>query len=132
MSSYALVLARLSAMAEREVESLLAPEGLRIEDWRVLDHLADAGSGTMNVLAEAALLTGPTLTRTVDKLVSLGLVHRTASPEDRRKVLVNLSQRGAALHGRLQPAVTRAELEVLQAGSAEAELRRLVDQLLVQ
>ncbi|NNG19888.1 MarR family transcriptional regulator [Naumannella sp. ID2617S] len=131
-TSYALVLARLSAMAEREVEVLLGPEGLRIEDWRVLDHLAGSESATMSALADAVLLTGPTLTRTVDKLVSLGFVHRSASPDDRRKVLVHLTRRGSALQQRLQPRVAESEMKALQTDSADVALRRLASQLLAR
>jgi len=127
---YSLVLARLAAMAEREVERTLSTDGLRIEEWRVLDQLATFGPTTMTNLASAALLTGPTLTRTVDRLASLGFVHRTASSDDRRRVEVNVAQRGLRLHKRLLPQVQSAELLALHSDGADIELRRLLSLLL--
>lgn len=131
-NSYSLTLARLSAMAAREVELVLAPEGLRIEDWRVLDHLAETGPDTMSTLAEATAITGPTLTRTVDKLVSLAMVYRAASATDRRKVVVNLSARGLAAHSRMLPLVAEAETKALQSDPASQQLRNLASQLLAR
>lgn len=129
--SYALTLARLAALAQSRVAVELRAADLRIEDWRVLDHLArEQAPQPMNVLAAAVLLTGPTLTRTVDKLVSQAYVYRMPGAQDRRKVLVGLSPRGQELHERLRERVGDAEVAALRSGAADLELRHLASRLL--
>lgn len=59
--------------------------------------------------AEGALLTGPTVSRTVDRLVRVGLVYRVADLADRRRVLIRLTRRGRTLHERLAGPVAEAE-----------------------
>lgn len=128
--SYSLTLARLAARAERQIAATLADSDLRVEHWRILDHLAGRGRSTMSALAEGVLLTGPTLTRTVDKLVSRGLVHRRPGDDDRRQVVVDLTRRGSDIHATLRPSVQAAELAALRADAAEPELRLLAGFLL--
>lgn len=128
--SYSLTLARLAAQAHRLIESVLVEEGLRLEDWRVLAHLAAQGPVAMSALAEAVLVTGPTLTRTVDRLVSVGLVYRNVGVQDRRKVLVHLSERGHALYVGLLEPVSAAELSALRSGASDLDLRQLASLLL--
>lgn len=124
--SYSAILASLAERTQRLVEARLAADNLRIEDWRVVDYLADHRPCTMSELAGGAVLTGPTLTRTVDRLVSRGIAHRVAAPEDRRKVLVNLSSRGIELHEQLSPGVSIAELQALRSEQSDLDLRQLV------
>lgn len=129
--SYALTLAHLAALAQSRVEVELRAADLRIEDWRVLDQLArESAPQPMSVLAEAVLLTGPTLTRTVDKLVSRAYVYRTPGDQDRRKVLISLSARGRELHERLRDQVGEAEVAALRSDAADVELRHLASRLL--
>lgn len=128
--SYSLTLARLAARAEQQIEAALADDGLRLEDWRVLDHLAGAGRSSMAGLSAAALLTGPTLSRTVDRLASRGLAYRSPGVQDRRQVLVALSRRGRTTHARLLGRVRGAELSALHDDSADADIRRLASMLL--
>jgi DNA-binding MarR family transcriptional regulator len=120
---FSLALARLAQLADRQLSVVLQAEGLRVEDWRVLDHLARSGKSTMSELAEAALVSGATVTRAVDKLTSLGLAHRTAGVHDRRTVHVNLSTRGAKLHATLSIAVEEAETGALHAFANDPTLQ---------
>ena len=129
-TSYSAILATLAAHAERGMENELAAEQLRVDDWRVLDHLARHGASTMAALASSALLPGPSMTRVADRLVSRGLAHRTVDGDDRRRVLVNLSRRGQRLHAVLAPAVTAAEVEALRASSAASQLHQVTTLLL--
>jgi DNA-binding MarR family transcriptional regulator len=79
----------------------------------------------MTEIAEFALVPAPSVTRLVDRMVSDGLVHRTADPRDRRRVLVHLTPRGQALQRRLDGVVER-EQPVLLAGAERAETERLL------
>jgi DNA-binding MarR family transcriptional regulator len=95
----------ISAVLERELSS----EDLLLDDWLVLEVLADSPGLTMAQLKEHTLTAAPTLTRVVDRLVARAAVFREVDGTDRRKVRVSLSKRGAALHTRLVPVIRDAE-----------------------
>jgi DNA-binding MarR family transcriptional regulator len=122
-------LAHALSRAERSVTRQLArameAEGCTVEDSRILALLADGRGHTMTEVAEFALVPAPRLTRIVDRMVTDGLVHRTADPSDRRRVLVHLTPRGQALRRRLDEMVQR-EQHALLAGAEPAETERLL------
>lgn len=90
---------------ERRLTAALAPdlerEGVSLEQWRALECLDGREGTTMSDVAGRVLVPAPTLTKVVDKLVAANLVHRRSDPQDRRRVLVLLTSRGAALRQRL-------------------------------
>ncbi|MCV7278312.1 MarR family transcriptional regulator [Mycolicibacterium flavescens] len=123
-----LPLTRLTQHAEAAIARVLADSEMKMEDWRVLDFLASRRTVPMTDLAQATLITGPTLTRTVDRLVSRGLMYRTADLHDRRRVLVNLTPRGRTLRTRLAPMVGDAERAAFESlGLDIDQLRQLVE-----
>jgi DNA-binding MarR family transcriptional regulator len=123
-----LALARLTHYGEAALARVLADSSLKVEDWRVLDYLAARRTVPMTDLAQATLITGPTLTRTVDRLVSRGLMYRTADVQDRRRVLVNLTARGRTLRSRLAAAVGDAEHAAFESLGVDIDgLRLLVE-----
>lgn len=123
-----LPLARLTQHAEVAVARVLADTALKVEDWRVLDYLAARRTVPMTDLAQATLATGPTLTRTVDRLVSKGLMYRTADLHDRRRVLVSLTPRGRTLRSRLVTVIADAERSAFESlGLDVDQLRQLVE-----
>ncbi|OBK06207.1 transcriptional regulator [Mycolicibacterium conceptionense] len=95
----------LGAVIERQVSG----EDLTLDDWLVLAALADSPGLTMAELRTQTQAAAPTLTRVVDRLAGRALVFREVDADDRRKVRVNLSKRGAALHTRLLTTVRPAE-----------------------
>lgn len=109
-----LLLHRAAAQVSSRVARTLRGEGFTVEQWRVLDCLVRYGDTPMSEIASVVLLPAPTLTRLVDKLVSLALVYRATDLADRRRVLVQVSGRGRALHDRLVPLVLQAEAEALE------------------
>lgn len=123
-----LPLARLTQHAEAAIARVLADSTLKVEDWRVLDYLAARRTVPMTDLAQATLITGPTLTRTVDRLVSKGLMYRTADVHDRRRVLVSLTPRGRTLRNRLTPVIGEAEHAAFESLGLDIDrLRQLVE-----
>lgn len=90
----------LAAASDRigmRLSQCLRKRGVPVEFWRILSCLQDRQGLTMGDLAEQALLSLPTATRLVDKMVSEALVYRVPSPDDRRKVLVFRSDKGRDL-----------------------------------
>jgi DNA-binding MarR family transcriptional regulator len=104
-------------------------EGCSIEQWRVLNLLADGAGHTMTEVADHALLPAPTATKLVDRLVADTLVYRHPDPTDRRRVLVHIADRGRDLHARLATTVDRVQSEVLSELGDESELEALMDRL---
>ena len=79
---------------EQSIEARLKPEGVSIEHFRVLDALMRENGLPMSELARQVLVDGPTLTKIVDRVIAASDVYRGADPQDRRKVLIFLSQKG--------------------------------------
>ncbi|KAD3514853.1 MarR family transcriptional regulator [Arthrobacter yangruifuii] len=98
--------------------ALSSAEGLTADQWSVLDFVAKSNTPVaMHEIVEAVGLTGPSLTRAVDKLVTSALMFREVDPGDRRRVLVSPSKRGWAVYAKLAPQMTALEQDL--AGSTE-------------
>lgn len=71
-------------------------------DMHVIEAIGPEGTKNMTSVARELEVTTGTLTISVNSLVKKGYVHRTRSEEDRRVVLISLSDRGqkAYLHHR--------------------------------
>lgn len=126
-SDFLLPLARLTQHVEAAISGALAGSTLKVEDWRVLDHLGIRRTVPMTDLAQATLITGPTLTRTVERLVSASLMNRTTDLYDRRRVLVSLTSRGLRLRRRLRPVIGDAEKTAFESlGIDVAQFRQII------
>jgi len=93
-------------VAHRRCTGLLDAElqrscGLGLDDYDVLHQLRHAGRPLrMTELAGRVLISRPSTTRVVDRLVARGWLRRTGDPDDRRVVLVELTPEGRRTHGR--------------------------------
>lgn len=126
-----LALNRVAARLNTETGRALTGTGLTVDQWRVLDVLAATEGAAMSDIAAVAVITGPTLTRAVDRLVDRALVYRNLDHADRRRVLVRLSERGVELHREIAPRVADALAASFHGLDAEetARLRVLLDRL---
>jgi DNA-binding MarR family transcriptional regulator len=125
MQELAHALSRAERSVTRQLARAMDDEGCTVEDSRILLLLADGRGHTMTEVAEFALLPAPSVTRLIDRMVTDGLVHRTADPTDRRRVLVRLTPRGRALERRLDEIVQREQLALL-ADAEPADTERLL------
>jgi MarR family transcriptional regulator, organic hydroperoxide resistance regulator len=129
-------IAYLLAQANRQINGQLDIElraaGVPLEQWRILKLLAEANGRSMGELAQAALLNHPTLTKTIDRMISHALVYRRPDPMDRRRVLIFLSERGRAVNERLNRLANLHQAEIVEnCGNREAEeLKRLLEGLI--
>ncbi|MEW2812789.1 MarR family transcriptional regulator [Streptomyces massasporeus] len=121
------LLTRAERLAARRLQRVLEAEGCSLDAWRVLASLSDGEGHHMTGLAEAAFLPPPTLTKLVDQLVDLNLVHRRVDPSDRRRILAHLTPRGQEYRQRVDRAV-RAARPSLGEGDDDL-LRSLLDRL---
>jgi len=129
-------LAYLLTQADRQINQRLdvefRAEGVPVEQWRILKLLAEKNGRSMVDLAQAALLKHPTLTKTIDRMISQALVYRRADRGDGRKVLIFISERGKALNERLNKLANLHQAEIVEScGNREAEeLKRLLEGLI--
>jgi DNA-binding MarR family transcriptional regulator len=86
--------------------------GLNRTDWRCLDILGTRGPMTAGQLAEAVRLTTGAVTGVLDRLEAAGLVRRVRDTEDRRRVIVELTEEvdraGAPVYGPLMADAAQA------------------------
>lgn len=104
------------------------------EHWRILHVLSDEQGRSMGELAERVLMNGPALTKNIDKLVSRGLVQRSADSQDNRKVLVFISDRGLKRTARLQQRVDAHHngIEEALGPRKTAQLKKLLESFIDQ
>lgn len=128
-------LAQLLSQAEhrvtRRLGRVLEDGGCTVEQWRTLVLLADGATHSMSEIGEFALLAPPTLTRLIDRMVADNLAYRKVDALDRRRVLVHISRRGRALHGRLAERIERNREVILAEADGEqvAQLTALLKNL---
>lgn len=72
-------------------------ESITIPQFRVLVVLDTRGPLKLTAIAEHLAVNPSTATRTVDRLVTAGLVNREASPTSRRELVVSLTGEGQAV-----------------------------------
>ncbi|MCV9996196.1 MarR family transcriptional regulator [Paeniglutamicibacter sp. ZC-3] len=101
---------RKAIVDARRLTSLLAPvlrvENLTLEEWLILDVLAENDGLSMNEIGAATRASNATLSRHVDALVNRALLFREVAFEDRRRILIFLSERGLNLHRSLLTSLT--------------------------
>jgi DNA-binding MarR family transcriptional regulator len=128
----AYLLAQADRQINRQLDEEFRAEGVPVEQWRILKLLAESNGRSMGDLAQAALLNHPTLTKTIDRMVSLALVYRRADKTDGRKVLIFISAHGRAANDRLNRLANLHQAEIVENyGNREAEeLKRLIEGLI--
>lgn len=128
-------LTRTQAVLARANEALLRAHGLTGALYNVLRILRGAGDWlTCSAIAKRMVTRVPDVTRLIDRLVAAGWAQRVRDEEDRRVVLVALTEAGRALLTELdEPIVAlhkaqlahmpRKELEMLNTLLATARAR---------
>jgi DNA-binding MarR family transcriptional regulator len=122
---------------EARLEAVLKPLGLNLSRHRALSVISSLEPCTMSVLAEYSAVDRTTLTRTVDQLVDADLVERATPREDRRQVVLTLTESGREACRRSLRAIYGVNRDLLGglaeddqrvvARSLEAFLGRLID-----
>jgi DNA-binding MarR family transcriptional regulator len=113
------------------LDETLEQQGLTIGDWKVLSALRWRGEPyrrSAGELARIAELTAGTMTTRLDHLERDGLVRRVRDPDDRRSVIVELTDQGRKKHG--QAMGVQAEKEKLLAAALSAREMEQLNSLL--
>jgi len=131
----AYLIASVNRRLEEELEEKLRPDGIPIQQFRILGALTSQNGQSMGDLATQVLVESTTLTKIIDRMVADGLVYRAPDPKDRRKVLICLATKGIALHERLGGLVGDQQRQIikrLENGKAEELQKLLLDLVRVQ
>lgn len=120
-------LMRTSRAAEESwLQYLKRTEGLSLSQYNILRILRGARPEALRIseVGERMIYRDPDVTRLVDRLVAQGLVRRHRDEEDRRVVLVEITEDGLALLERLDGMVDQYTRAVM-AGLTPKQLRTL-------
>lgn len=100
------------------------------QQWRVLRVLWEQQRCSTTVLAERALIPVPSMVGVVDRLAKKGLVRRTRSEEDRRRVFVEATAKGKTMQTRIGPQIDKVYAELLK-DTGDREWKSLIRTLKV-
>jgi DNA-binding MarR family transcriptional regulator len=93
------LLIRSGRLAELRLDGALGAAGLTFVKWRTLDALVKATEPLpLGALAERLGCVKSNVTQLIDRLEADGIVRRAADPDDRRSILVELTDCGRAAH----------------------------------
>ncbi len=124
-------LAAAEQLHER-VGAALAAVGLSYPKYELLKNIRDAGGPlSLGLLAEGQGCARSNITQLMDRLEAEGLVQRVHDPADRRSVLAELTDAGAAkaVEGADQIERVRAEFAASFTTSEQQELARLLGKI---
>ncbi len=79
-------------------QSVVKETGYSLAQVHTIEVLGVHGALRMKELAEKLGITTGTLTVQIEKLVAANLIERQAHPDDRRAIVVTLTQEGQAIH----------------------------------
>lgn len=115
------------------IRPVFAGHDLTGPQWRVLHMLSEAGPEglTPGQISDRLRHTHGNTTGIVDKLEELGLARRTPHPDDRRALLIQLTEQGHALQAEVGPAFEGRVEQLLDCLSAaeQAKLSRFLDRI---
>jgi MarR family transcriptional regulator, transcriptional regulator for hemolysin len=117
-------LAATSKAVSTAFNAALRAEGGSLPVWLILNSLKHDRWSTQLDLARSLGIEGPTMTRHLDNLEQTGFVTRRRSENDRRAVLVELTEAGSAAYDRMLGAVI-AFNKRLGTGLSREDLRHL-------
>lgn len=122
-------LLRTQVAVMRELQKEPSFKALGSREYDVLYSLSRCPSGwlRLNELNDHVLLTQPSISRMVDRLEARGLIQRKTPEDDKRGVLIGLTEEGAALQKQVGRAHVRNILEVMDAALTDEEMRTLLE-----
>jgi DNA-binding MarR family transcriptional regulator len=128
--SFGFLVNDVARMIRAEMDRNIAAAGLGLTpaEGRTLSHAARAGAVRQNVLAERIGVEAMTVSNSLDRLEAQGLIERRTDPEDRRAKLVQVTEAGHAVLGKIQP-ISVALRAAVSRGVAPDEWEMLIDTL---
>ncbi len=107
------LLSRAAHQISSEFHQVVMDAGLRVPVWRVLACLWDRDGMGVTELACRTIFEQSRLTKMLDGMEGDGLVHRKTEPVDRRRVRVQITEKGRAVVAPLIERARRHEAMIL-------------------
>lgn len=122
-----LLRSQVAVMRELHKEPTFKEVGSR--EYDVLYNLSRCPTGwlRLNELNDNVLLTQPSISRMVDRLEARGLIQRKTVKEDRRGVLIGLTEAGSALQKRVGRAHVQHIMELMETALTDDEMQSLLE-----
>jgi DNA-binding MarR family transcriptional regulator len=116
------VLTQVDLRRDRVIQDIVRPYNLSVSQARALMSLGLRPNGAaMTELAEILVIDRTSLTRTMDKLVSAGLVDRSEPEHDRRITQITLTETGEAVRRTLTELMAEHSQRLLE-GVADEDI----------
>lgn len=127
------------SVTSNAVSSLIAERyrarfGLKINEWRVMAVLGDAGSATQRELTLATLMDKVAVNRACKVMAERGLIARIPHARDGRSHLLELTGEGRAIYAEVMPLARTIEREIFSALEPEerGRFREYLGRILAQ
>ena len=113
-------LAHLSERVSKRLSVIYENEfSLSMAEWRVLVHVARAGSVSVRDIHNCVNLDKSRVSRAVTRMQENGLVRKVENAEDHRLVQISLTAEGTKVYTALIPMVSEVEANLLDAFTPE-------------
>lgn len=89
--------------------------GITLSQSYTIVEIGRAGTMSANVLTEILGVDKSTVSKSIDKLVNNGILVRDTDPEDRRAVILSLSDKGQSVFAAVEKRATKYFAEVVAA-----------------
>ncbi|WP_258066868.1 MarR family winged helix-turn-helix transcriptional regulator [Arthrobacter sp. GMC3] len=122
-----LLRSQVAVMRELHKEPIFKKVGSR--EYDVLFNLSRCPTGwlRLNELNDNVLLTQPSISRLVDRLEARGLIQRKTPDDDRRGVLIGLTEAGAALQKEVGRAHVQNIMQIMEDALTDEEMATLLE-----
>jgi DNA-binding MarR family transcriptional regulator len=108
---------RLSVLANRMTRAVariyMKRHKLSAPDWRTLAVLGRFGAMSANTVVDRTAMDKVRVSRSVSRLLLLGLITRRTDPEDRRRAILDLTPAGLNVFHQIVPQALAVEEELL-------------------
>lgn len=122
------VIMKASRTLEEITKKDIKKHGMRTSDFTILEALYHKGKQTIREISEAVLINTGSITYVIDKLENNGLLTRSNSPDDRRAVYIEITDKGKEIMDDIFPKHQRV-IEELFDGISEEEKQTVINVL---
>src|SRR5580704_9857814 len=123
---------RLAQQRHTTIFASLMIEELTPTQWAAIAKLKEIGPSSQNLLGRLTAMDAATIKGVIDRLTKRGFTRTKSDPADGRRLLVALTERGAALYDRARPIAARITEQTLRSlnEGERAELLALLTRLM--
>ncbi|MBN2509177.1 MAG: winged helix-turn-helix transcriptional regulator [Spirochaetales bacterium] len=99
-------LLNIGGMLNRKANQLLLPFGLNQQQFSILFEIRKAGSVNQSTMVNRLLLEKAHVSKVIKKLKAMKLIETAVSPDDRRSVLLSVTDKGSKVVAQCQAVIS--------------------------